>query len=116
MTFFNGTITGATYTISYTINSNFICDSKYPLIELASNVLLIGFIGTLNFQIFKYCRNEAQPIPIGPELNFSRTVSTSESAIVSFFVSDEYACLYGPCCTYKLNVTFVAGDIPLPPT
>lgn len=114
MTFFNNTIVGATFNVTYTIVSKVICAFDDPIIEFTSNTVLTGFSGTLTFQIVKYCRNQLGPILVGPQWNFSRGIATTEATIFSFFVCDRDTCFDGPCCTYRALITFVGSSNPQP--
>jgi hypothetical protein len=115
MTFYNNAIVGATFNVTYTIVSKTICASDDPIIEFTSNIILTGFSGTLTFQIFKYCYNQLQPSPIGPQWNFSREIATTEATTFSFFVCDRDTCFDESCCTYRALVTFVGSNNPQPP-
>lgn len=75
--------------------------------EFASNIVTTAAILTLNFQIFKQCKNQLVPIPVGPVWTFSRLVIISSSDTFSFLVCDCDIC-DTECCTYTVVAT-VAG-------
>ena len=43
--------------------------------EFASNIVTTAAVLSLNFQIFKQCKNQLVPIPVGPVWTFSRLVA-----------------------------------------
>lgn len=75
--------------------------------EFASNIVTTGAILTLNLQIFKQCKNQLVPIPVGPVWTFSRLVAITSSDTFTFFVCDCDLC-DADCCTYSVVAT-VAG-------
>lgn len=75
--------------------------------EFASNINTTAAVLTLNFQIFKTCKGQLVPIPVGPIWVFSRLVAVTESDTFSFFVCDCDLC-DEECCTYSAIAT-VAG-------
>ncbi|HIT90494.1 MAG TPA: DUF4489 domain-containing protein [Candidatus Merdenecus merdavium] len=75
--------------------------------EFASNIVATAAALTLNFQIFKQCKNQLVPIPVGPVWTFSRLAEITSSDSFSFFVCDCDSC-YDECCTYSVVAT-VAG-------
>jgi hypothetical protein len=98
---------GSTFTpTSLTVNTKKFCDPCTKL-EFTSNITLpVGFLGTLSFQIFKQCRNQFTPVPVGPAFTFARTVAlvVGESSTFSFFVCDCDTC-NDDCCTYSIVIT-----------
>jgi hypothetical protein len=116
---------GTSFTVaSLTLNTSHIFNPCIKL-EFASNIILDYFKGTINFQVFKICNNQFQPIPIGPQWTFSRPNSswfpavapeaaepekswggsgTTASDIFSFFVCDCDSCC-NECCTYTVVAT-----------
>lgn len=98
---------GATFTAtSLTVNNTNFCNPCTKL-EFTSNITVpVGFIGTLSFQIFKQCRNQFAPVPVGPAFIFSRTLALviGESDTFSFFICDCDSC-NDDCCTYSVVVT-----------
>jgi hypothetical protein len=57
-------------------------------LEFASNlVAAVAFTGTINFQVFKVCRNQSTPVPVGPAYTFN---------------CDE-------CCTYTVTATITSA-------
>jgi hypothetical protein len=98
---------GATYTAtSLTVNTrNF--DNPCIRLDFTSNINLpVGFLGTLTFQVYKQCRNNLAPVPIGPAFTFARTVAliVGESSSFSFFICDCDSC-GDDCCTYSVVIT-----------
>ena len=75
--------------------------------EFASNIVTTVAVLSLNFQIFKQCKNQLVPIPVGPVWTFSRLVAVTESDSFTFFVCDCDIC-DAECCTYSVVAT-VAG-------
>ena len=73
--------------------------------EFASNIITTAAVLSLNFQIFKQCKN--QLVPVGPVWTFSRLVAVTESDSFTFFVCDCDIC-DAECCTYSVVAT-VAG-------
>ena len=83
--------------------------------EVASDVnvtVVVGLPITLNFQIFRSCRNQFTPIPVGPIYTFSKVASVLESEVISFFVCDCNVC-NDDCCTYSLVVTVATLGVAL---
>lgn len=75
--------------------------------EFASNIVTTAAVLTLNLQIFKQCKNQLVPIPVGSVWTFSRLVAVTSSDSFSFFVCDCDVC-DAECCTYSVVAT-VAG-------
>ena len=75
--------------------------------EFASNIITTAAVLSLNFQIFKQCKNQLVPIPVGPVWTFSRLVAVTESDSFTIFVCDCDIC-DAECCTYSVVAT-VAG-------
>ena len=100
-------VTPLTFTVSQvTVNTEDFCDPCIKF-EVASNVNVTVGVGlpiALNFQIFRNCKNQFIPIPVGPIFTFSRVVSVLESTAFSFFVCDCNVCP-DDCCTYTLVMT-----------
>ena len=100
------TLAGTTFNLS-NVNvdtKNF----KKPCIrfDFASNIVTTAAILSLNFQIFKQCKNQLVPIPVGPAWNYSRLVAVTESNTFTFFVCDCDICDEG-CCNYSVVATVV---------
>lgn len=110
MSIFYNSVVGPTYNVSYAI-----IPKPIPIIEFTSNIVLTAFTGTLTFQIFKFCSNQLQPIPVGPQWNLSRAITTTEATTFSFFVCDCDTCFH-KSCTYSAVVNFVGiSPLPCPP-
>jgi hypothetical protein len=101
------TLAGAAFTLStVTLNTSELCDPCIKF-EFASNIVTTAAVLTLNFQIFKLCRNQFTPIPVGPVWTFSRAVAVTDANTFSFIVCDCNICP-DDCCTYSVVAT-VAG-------
>lgn len=101
------TIAGTNFTVAtVTVDTK---GFKKPCIkfEFASNIVTTAAVLTLNFQIFKQCKNQLVPIPVGPVWTFSRLAAVTSSDTFSFFVCDCDIC-DAECCTYSVVAT-VAG-------
>ena len=86
---------------------------KRPCIRLAfqSNILTSPATVTLNFQVFKQCKGQYTPTPVGPIWTFSRVASTIDEAnAFQFAVCDCDTCDHG-CCNYSV-VAVTAGTVP----
>lgn len=98
---------GSTFTAtSLTAKNTNFCNPCTKL-DFTSNITVpIGFIGTLSFQVFKQCRNQFSPVPVGPAFIFARTVAlvVGEANTFSFFICDCDSC-NDDCCTYTVVVT-----------
>lgn len=101
------TIAGTTFNVAtVTVDTRKFC-SPCIKFEFASNVQTTAAVLTLNFQIFKQCKNQLVPVPIGPIWTFQRLVAVTSSDTFSFAVCDCDVC-DGECCTYSVVAT-VAG-------
>ncbi|MFT8351090.1 DUF4489 domain-containing protein [Clostridium saccharoperbutylacetonicum] len=103
------TVAGTTFTVSsLTLNTSCLCDPAIKL-EFASNLVApVAFTGTINFQVFKLCRGQTTPVPVGPAWTFN-LVALLSSQTFSFFVCDSDSC-FDDCCTYTVVATvFVTG-------
>lgn len=101
------TLAGTTYTVATThIDTR---GFKKPCIkfEFASNINTTAAVLTLNFQIFKQCKGQLVPLPVGPVWVFSRIVAVTEGNTFTFFVCDCDLC-DEECCNYSVVAT-VAG-------
>lgn len=98
---------GSTFTpSSLTVNNNGMCNPCTRL-DFTSNIIAgVGVSGTLTFQIFKQCRNQMSPVPVGPAFTYSRTVALTvgEANTFSFFICDCDSC-DNECCTYTVVIT-----------
>lgn len=101
------TAAGTAFTLSnVTLNTAHLCNPCIKF-EFASNIVTTAALLTLNFQIFKQCRNQFTPVPIGPIWTFSRAVAITDANTFSFIVCDCDLCPE-ECCTYSVVAT-VAG-------
>ena len=101
---------GAAFTLA-TVNVDTKC-MKHPCIQLefAANIIAAEATLILNFQLFKQCRNQLVPIPIGPILTFSPAVEFTEgNAFASTFSFSACDCdtTCDECCNYRVVVTQV---------
>lgn len=80
---------------------------KFEVASTVNTTVAIGLPFALNYQIFRNCKNQFTPIPVGPIFTFSRAVSIVESNAFSFFVCDCDVCP-DDCCTYSLVITNTA--------
>lgn len=98
---------GSTFTAtSLSVNTRKFCNPCTRL-DFTSNITLpVGFSGTLTFQVYKQCRNQIAPVPVGPAFTFARTVALTigESTAFSFFICDCDNC-DDDCCTYTVVIT-----------
>ncbi len=102
-----GTLAGATFNVgTLTLDTR---KFKNPCIkfDFSSNISTTAAVLTLNFQIFKQCKNQFNPTPVGAIWTFSRLVAVTDSNTFSFVVCDCDGC-NDDCCTYTVVAT-VAG-------
>lgn len=116
------TLEGATFTVS-TLALNTSC-LRNPCVKLEF-VSTIAYSSpttiestVVNFQVFKLCDNQRNPIPVGPQLAFSVPFTTiiqppapgfSGTSTFSFFVCDCDIC-HHECCTYSVVATTATTD------
>jgi len=92
------TVAGTTFTVSsVTLDNSCLCNPTTKL-EFASNLVApVAFTGTINFQVFKLCRGQFTPVPVGPAWT-----------TFSFFVCDCDSC-FDDCCTYTVVATVTSA-------
>jgi len=75
-------------------------------LEFASNIIVPITTASVSliFQIFKICKNQLQPIPVGPQWTFSKLIGLDTSDTFTFFVCDCDTCS-SECCTYIVQVS-----------
>ncbi|MDR1770374.1 MAG: DUF4489 domain-containing protein [Hungatella sp.] len=98
------TLPGVTFTLA-TVNVE-TEGMNHPCIQLefASNIITTSASLILNFQIFKQCRNQLAPIPIGRTWTFLPLVEVTDGNIFSFSICDcDMAC--DECCIYSVIAT-----------
>ena len=101
------TIAGTTFTVAtVTVDISKFCKPCIKF-EFASNIVATAAALTLNFQIFKQCKNQLVPIPVGPVWTFSRLLEITSSDSFSFIACECDSC-NEDCCTYSVVAT-VAG-------
>lgn len=100
------TLAGTTFNLA-NINVDTKNFSK-PCIQFmfSSNIVTTAAILTLNFRIFKQCKNQLVPVPIGPVWTFSRLLAVTDSNTFSFNVCDCDNC-DDECCNYSVVATVV---------
>jgi hypothetical protein len=103
----NGTLGGTAVTTAVVTIDTSRFRNPCTKLEFTSNIIGTGFVGTLNFQVFKSCDNE-RPIPIGAQFTFAVTVPSINANTFTFFLCDCNSCL-SECCTYTVVVT--AGSV-----
>ena len=98
------TVAGTTFNLSsLTMNTTGICN-PCTKIEVTNNIIATAFTGSISFQVYKQCRNQFAPIPIGPAFTFSEAVAITASSTFTFFVCDCDSC-DNECCVYTLVAT-----------
>ncbi|WP_195263538.1 MULTISPECIES: DUF4489 domain-containing protein [unclassified Clostridium] len=105
----------ATVTLtSLTVDTSCICD---PIIKLDFSSVFTTIaaitIGGLSVQVFKQCRNQVTPVPIGPSYTVLPAIAVAlviPSVFTSFTICDEDTCLNRDCCTYTVVAT-VTGPL-----
>ncbi len=102
------TIAGTAFTVSsLTLDTCGLCNPTTKL-EFASNLVApVAFTGTINFQVFKLCRGQFTPVPVGPAWTFN-LVALLSSETFSFFVCDCDSC-FDDCCTYTVVATVTSA-------
>ena len=85
-----------------TLDTSCFCDPNIKL-DFTSNIVAgVAFAGTINFQIYKQCRGQLTPVPVGPAWQSGALAISSTT--FSFFVCDSDSCL-DECCTYTVVAT-----------
>ena len=103
-----GTAAGTVFTIgSLTLDTSCLCDPRIKL-DFASNEVLAAFVGTINIQVFKQCRNQITPVPIGPVWTLAEAAAVTSSRTFTFFICDSDSC-DNDCCTYTVVATVVGA-------
>lgn len=96
---------GTTFTLaSLTLDTSCLCDPNTKL-EFASNIVIpVAASGAFTVQIFKQCRNQMTPVPVGPAFTWAEVVAIASSGTFSFFICDSDSC-NNDCCTYTAVAT-----------
>lgn len=103
------TTAGTTYTVA-SITAKALHN---PILEFTCNITDIGFMGAVDFQVYRLCSNNFR-LPVGPAWTFSRlpadinSPGDNGSSNFSFFVRDCYTCT-DKFCTYIVAATVVDG-------
>ncbi|MGH4051603.1 MAG: DUF4489 domain-containing protein [Clostridium sp.] len=61
-------------------------------------------ITNLTFQVFKFCKNIQERVPVGNAWVFKNRLSTDTNSVFSFFVCDQDT-FKSKCCTYIVEAT-----------
>ena len=122
---------------SLTLDTSCLCDPDI-ILEFASNTIATGFRGTLSIRVFKQCRCQVTPIPIGatwtlqlgttgsgsgdasgdaleelerpgPKPNPNPPTTVTDARTFSFFICDSDSC-DKDCCTYTVVATVVGSN------
>ncbi|MCR1950894.1 DUF4489 domain-containing protein [Clostridium sp. DSM 100503] len=110
-----GALVGDTFTLAaLTLDTSCLCNPIIKL-EFASNVVIpVSAAGAFSLRIFKQCRNQLAPIPVGPEWTFiSALIATDArvgSSTLSFFICDDNSCS-DECCVYTVVATVTRAVI-----
>lgn len=94
---------------SLTLDTSCLCN---PFIKIQYTSNLDGiFGGTIRFQVYKQCRNQFTPVPVGGSWNFTvPATGLSAATAFSFFVCDCDSC-NDDCCTYTVVITAVTATV-----
>lgn len=103
----------ATVTLaSLTLDTSCICD---PIIKLnftsAFTTTLTAVLGAVSIQIFKQCKGQVTPVPVGPSWPVVSLVAAGAltgTLFTSFFICDSDSC-NDDCCTYTAVATVSAA-------
>ncbi|MCR1950893.1 DUF4489 domain-containing protein [Clostridium sp. DSM 100503] len=103
-----GALVGTSFTLaSLTLDTSCLCDPIVKL-EFASNIVTpIAAIGAFSVRVFKQCRGQMTPVPIGPEWIFSLggiEIGVAGASTFSFFICDNNLCS-NDCCIYTVVAT-----------
>ena len=107
---FNGAAIGTTVpAATMTLDTSKFCNPCI-IFEFSSNIIGTLFQGTLNFQLYRSCKNQL-PIPVGPQYYFTQPIPAIFANMFSFFVCDCNSCS-DECCTYSIVVS-AGGSTPV---
>lgn len=99
------TVVGTPFTLtSFSLDTSCICDPRIKL-DFASNLITTAFTGAISIQVFKQCRNQLTPTPVGPSWTYSQEAAVTAAETFSFFICDQDICGDGDCCTYTVVAT-----------
>ena len=102
--------TGTSFTLgTLTLITSRFCDPCIKF-EFASNIVTTAAIATLNFQIFRLCRNQISPTAIGPIWTFATSVATTDASTFTFIFCDCDFCPNDDCCTYSVVATVIDSE------
>ena len=88
---------------SLSLDTSCYCDPNIKL-DFASNVVsTVEFSGTISIQVFKQCRGQIAPVPVGSAWQLGG-IAADSSTTFSFFVCDSDSCV-DDCCTYSVVAT-----------
>ncbi|MDU7241013.1 DUF4489 domain-containing protein [Clostridium sp.] len=105
------TAAGTSFTLAaLTLDTSCLCNPDI-ILEFASNTIATAFRGTLNISVFKQCRCQVRPIPIGGtwtlQLGLAEGTVVTDARTFSFSICDSDSC-DKDCCTYTVVATVVA--------
>jgi hypothetical protein len=92
---------------SLTLDTSCLCDPKIKLDFTSNLVAGVAFIGNMSIAVFKQCRNQFNPVPVGPAWQVG-TLAALSSQTFSFFVCDSDSCSDNDCCTYTVVATITS--------
>lgn len=101
---------------SLTLDTSCLCDPSIKL-EFASNLVVGGTAltdSTISVQVFKQCRNQFNPIQVGPSWQIGE-IAADTAQTFSFFVCDSDSCENG-CCTYTVVARVTSSTTAAPLT
>ena len=105
-----GTAVGTTFTLtSLTLDTSCICDPSIK-VDFTSNIVAPEdtTAGAVTIQIFKQCKYQVSPVPVGSAYAFSTTDPISLS--FPLFVCDSDSCDHD-CCTYTAVATVTTAPV-----
>lgn len=125
-----GTKAQTTFTLaSLTLDTSCLCDPDIML-QFASNTIATEFRGTLSMRVFKQCKCQVTPIPVGATWTLQlgtpgggsretleeegkpgpdQGTRVTDARTFSFFICDSDSC-DKDCCTYTVVATVVGAD------
>lgn len=102
------TVAGTTFTLaSLTVDTSCLKNACVKLDFSSNLVATVAFTGTVDFRIFKLCRGQFTPVPVGPTFTFS-LVALLTSQTFSFSTCDCDSC-NDECCTYTVVATVTSA-------
>ena len=98
-------LTGRTVNLSsVTVDTSCLCNPITKL-DFSSNISALASVAAnVIFQVYKLCRGQLTPLPVGSAYIFSRLASAGEANTFSFSICDCNSC-FDECCTYTITAT-----------